>query len=169
MNIPIDFETRRTRVQLLQSDDRNLYCNVFTNTELTKYIQPLDTNRSQTSFNIALKINKRQSPIRRYFSVYIKNTDTAIGILGLLEDKNDSNNLEIGAIIKKEHQGNSYSTETLKALISYSLSKFPDKEIIARSMVENKLASYVAQNIGLSIKNEFIQDSSSWYLWSQIK
>lgn len=90
-----------------------------------------------------------------YYSVFLKETETMVGYVGVLPYR-DSNSGEIEFYIFKEYRQNHYASEALSALIewylSHELNNKSPKKIIAETLSENEPSCKLLERIGFDKK-----------------
>ena len=90
------------------------------------------------------------------FAAYLNSTNEYIGWFLFELDKEFSNAIEIGWRLKKEFWGNGYATEMAMCLVEKA--KSMNKDVVARTMIENKASIRVMEKSGLKFVKEFWGD-----------
>ena len=90
------------------------------------------------------------------FAAYLNSTNEYIGWFLFELDKEFSNAIEIGWRLKKEFWGNGYATEMAVCLVEKA--KSMNKDIVARTIIENKASIRVMEKAGLKFVEEFWGD-----------
>ena len=90
------------------------------------------------------------------FAAYLNSTNKYIGWFLFELDKEFSNAIEIGWRLKKEFWGNGYATEMAMYLVEKA--KSMHKDVVARTMIENKASIRVMEKAGLKFVEEFWGD-----------
>ena len=90
------------------------------------------------------------------FAAYLNSTNEYIGWFLFELDKEFSNAIEIGWRLKKEFWGNGYATEMAMCLVEKA--KSMNKDVVARTMIENKASIRVMEKAGLKFVEEFWGD-----------
>lgn len=93
-----------------------------------------------------------------YFLMVDKKSGEILGQAALMPDSIGGEfYYEIGYILKKEHWGKGYATETASALLSYAKKAFPENDIIFEIRPENEKSIRVAERLGAKAVGSFLK------------
>lgn len=106
------FDTPRLHVRPLAECDEALYCSLYTDPKVMRYIAtPVSLEAAQRSFRAACRL---QSPWPQRWIVSERGTCDDIGMLAFFADGDAA---EIGVMLLADRQGRGYASEAIAALV----------------------------------------------------
>lgn len=99
------FETQRLHLRPLGKSDEALYCDLYTDTELMRHIgAPLTVEAALRSFRVACRLATRDGVSAQRWVLLEQGSPAAIGMLSLIADQADSDEAEVGLMLRAHRQ-----------------------------------------------------------------
>ena len=136
--------------QLCKDDQQNIYL-LHNNADVMKYIS---TSKDNYTHEECREFIERQiayydsHPGLGIWAAENKNTGDFIGWVAL-KDLDNSEYIEVGYRLIKQHWGKGYATEAARALIKYGFNQLNLNKITAVALPENKASARVMQKAGM--------------------
>jgi RimJ/RimL family protein N-acetyltransferase len=163
-------ETPRLRMYALAASDEQLFCELFTDKEIMRFVgRPLTPVRAAASFRTALR-----SPIRRltyrgvgnadlvgnsdlprtevFLRVVHKSSGQDIGLSSIQDVDLSQRRAELGMMLKPPLQAQGLGKEALSALVSYAFGLFPIDEAWVQYERRHTAAERLVISTGLKIR-----------------
>ncbi len=127
------FDTSRLRLRPISEGDEALYCRLYTDAELMRFIAaPLSIEAAQRSFRTACK---QQFPQPQRWIISERATHSDIGLLGLIRGEPAP---EIGVMLLARGHGRGYGGESMAGMVDRVFASRTEQIICARqSVVDN--------------------------------
>jgi RimJ/RimL family protein N-acetyltransferase len=123
------FETPRLRMRPLDESDQGIYCALYTDPALMRFIAaPLEAERARRSFHAALGM---QAPRPQRWIV----TEKAGGDVGLLGLIGTGDRPEIGVMLLASAQGRGYGTEAMAGMVAHAFAAYDLQAVCAHQAV----------------------------------
>lgn len=144
------FETERLRVRPLDQADEALYCGLYTDAELMRYVgTPLHAAAAQRSFRGALAAAARPQPPHLYLSLRPHDGGAAVGICALRAIDRDGARAELGLMLRRENFARGYACEALSGLIAWGFRRLPLAQLYSLTDPANLRARRLAERAGM--------------------
>lgn len=114
------FETERLIVKTLETEDENMFLELFSDPKILKLIPQLKIPEDQLLERFSRNLNLTESDLGRQkcdCGIFEKGNPEMIGLCSFLI--NDENEKEIGYRFRVAYWGKGYGTETTEAMIAY--------------------------------------------------
>lgn len=148
MNKKIEIHCSRLLIREIESFDASAILNYRSDAQTNQYQGWIPENLEEVHDFIAHKIAKEFNQLDTWFqlAIVLKESYELIGDLGLhfLE----SEVVELGATIAKDHHGKGYATEALKAVIDYLFNQVGKQKIKASVDPRNKASIAMIEKLG---------------------
>lgn len=149
--IPWDIlETERLYVRETVIEDLPDFYRIYREPSITRFTENLFENPADEEAYLKAYI---ETAYRFYetgiYTVILKETGEIIGRAGL-DRREEYEELELGFLIAKEHQGKGYATEVCRALLDYAKEYFPDDRVHAFVEPENLISRHLLEKWGRS-------------------
>lgn len=119
------FESTNFSFRLLDAEDENLFCDVFTDKTTMMLIGPaLSEEAAATLYRSAQRANLRQPNRDLYYAIRCKRTDDEIGICTLQRIDWVSRCAEVGLMLRPEKQHRGLGPEILQGLVRSAFDGF---------------------------------------------
>jgi len=173
------FTTKRLLIRPLSAQDKSLYCQLYTNKEIMRYIsKPLTTSDAEIGFERTLKLMLMKKAYFLTWAIIDKDTNKAIGLLTLITSKPKNTTSqsalslvqppEIGIVLRQQAQGKSLSKEALGALIEYGFKQLNLSYINIRFYDKNLAIKHLVKRLGFQFQpNPNINDKSVCCIYQQ--
>lgn len=145
-------KTHRLILREFTKDDAKHIFKLHNNQDVMRYIphkEPLDVSMERCEKFIQWCIEQYdKNPGYGLFATLKKDTSEFIGWneINYLDNTED---VEIGYRIFKEHWGNGYATETSKALVDYGFNELKLNKLVGVAMPDNKASTRVLEKAGM--------------------
>jgi RimJ/RimL family protein N-acetyltransferase len=145
---PLEARTRRVLLRSLHEDDAAVYCDLYTDPEIMRFIsEPLSRPRAQKSFRKALQLT-RQRPIHSlYLAVVDRSTQCTVGLCSI---EALGSRAETGIILNAGSRAYGYATEALGSTIAMAFGLLPLDEVIVRIAEGHKAAEKLVRGLGFA-------------------
>jgi RimJ/RimL family protein N-acetyltransferase len=138
---PLRFETSRLKIRPLAEGDRDVCCQLFTDSETMKFLGgPLADRVADSRFNSMLRANARQPVRNLYLSVDSKAAGMPLGLCSAVRIDRRVGRAELGLMLVASHRSKGVGREALRGLISGVLQEFSLKELQVHYHAENAAA-----------------------------
>ena len=155
----INEHTDRMHLKRFNKNHGNLIYQLDSDPDVMKYITlgiPRTKIEAQQYLITRIMKSYKKGDAFGIFAAYLNSTNEYIGWFLFELDKEFSNAIEIGWRLKKEFWGNGYATEMAMYLVEKA--KSMHKDVVARTMIENKASIRVMEKAGLKFVEEFWGD-----------
>lgn len=116
------FETPRLQMRLVDSRDRDLYRDLYTDVAVMAHIgATMDGAEADAVFEKVLGYNAETPPRGRYWRLSERDTDEAIGILSFIRPIADTASLELGMMLLARSQGHGLGIEASRRFVDLLL------------------------------------------------
>lgn len=144
------FETPRLRVRPLVDADEALYCGLYTDAGLMRYVgTPLPAAVAQRSFRAALAAAARPQPPHLYLSLRPHDGGEAVGVCALRDIDTTGARAELGLMLRRETFAHGYACEALSGLIAWSFRRLPLAQLYSLTDPANLRARRLAERAGM--------------------
>lgn len=151
MNEPPYQDSARLRYRLLSAADEALYCDLYSNAEVMKYIgPPVPREQALRGFKKALAL--MQQPFGwRITTIIERATDRAVGIssIRLIDEK--LRRAEVGSLLLPAAQMQGYGPEYSAALIDYAFKNRGVNEVCAQVVSGNAANESLVTQLGFTL------------------
>lgn len=149
-------ETQRLYLREFTLDDAALILELNSDPEVIRYTgdpHPCITIEDAKRILADIILPQYKNNIGRW-AVHLKSTNEFIGWCGL---KDVVGEIDLGYRYHKKYWGKGYATEAAKAVLDYGIS-LKLQNIIGRASILNSASVHVLQKIGLSFKEQYLED-----------
>jgi len=137
------FDTPRLHLRPLGEGDELLYCQMYTDPELMRYIAaPMTVDAAQRSFGVALK---QQGGARMIWVIEVRDSGSECGILGVVS-KDDA--AEVGVILFAEAQARGFAAEVIAAIADILFQSTAIRRLWTRHAAANGPMSVLMRKLG---------------------
>ncbi|OOG64731.1 hypothetical protein B0E46_04785 [Rhodanobacter sp. B04] len=144
-----EFETRRMRLRLLNSNDEALFCSLYTDPSVMRFIGPLLSARQAASRFQWIVAGMRQLPASwLYLVMSEKESGQSLGICGVPQFSASATRFEVGLVLTSGARSRGYAREGLAALMERLFSLSSVDEIQAKFFAENQAARQLVVALG---------------------
>jgi ribosomal-protein-alanine N-acetyltransferase len=145
---PLEAQTRRVVLRSLHEDDAAMYCDLYTDAEIMRFIgEPLSRPRALKSFGKALQLT-RQRPIQSlYLAVVDRATQRTVGLCNI---EALGARAETGIILNAASRAYGYATEALGSTVAMAFGLLTLDEVIVRIAEGHKAAEWLVRGLGFS-------------------
>lgn len=113
------FDTARLHLRPLRAEDEALYCTLYTDPDVMSHIgKPLEPEAARRQFAIACRRNGAGDGMERRWTVSDRSTGRPVGLLALLADRADRDNVELGVMLLPAAQGRGFARELNDAVVA---------------------------------------------------
>jgi [ribosomal protein S5]-alanine N-acetyltransferase len=148
---PLCFDTPRLKIRPLAEGDRDVCCQLFTDSETMKFLGgPLSERAADSRFKSMLRANARQPVRNLYMSVDSKADGRPLGLCSSVRIDHLIGRAELGLMLAASHRSKGVGREALCGLISAVLQEFSLKELQVHYHAENAAAKRVLTLSGFS-------------------
>ena len=149
--------SERLKLRKIKEDDYNLIYNILKDEEIM-YAWGHSFSKEETKEWIEKNKIRYKNEGYSYFSVFEKQTEKFIGLIGpLIEDINGEKYVGVAYRLDKKYWGLGYATEGVNACIEYAFNVLKVNKVIAEIRPENIKSRNVAKRVGMQIEGEFIK------------
>ncbi len=146
--MPLPLDTERLRLRPVRLEDLEVWLAVSRDAETVWWGEP-----SSTLEDARANLEKQLTGQERYgfslWAVELKPTNTVIGAAGL-QHLAESEEIEVGYRLLREHWGRGYATEAAKAAIRFGVDELDLDRIVAVTLPTNQASRRVMEKCGLS-------------------
>lgn len=143
-------------LQAIGKNDGQLFTAIYSDIKLMQHLNDsIDTTKIQQNFEILINEVNQTNPM--FISYIIQHKSNKLGILGVKLLQSDE--LELGVIIKHGFQGQGWSKRIKKAVIKYAFERLEISRIIAYCKHDNGAANHVNQSLDFALEKQFIHKS----------
>ncbi|MBS4536352.1 GNAT family N-acetyltransferase [Clostridium sp. D2Q-14] len=145
-------ETERLILRPFKEEDAiDMYNNWATDKEVTRYVTwPPHKSIDESKNIINLWIEENKSIENYHWAIEVKEDNSVIGTIGLLDVDNRNENSEIGYCISRDYWNKGITTEAFLAIIEYAFNEVGFTRITARYQVGNNASGRVMEKCGLT-------------------
>ena len=158
------FSTERFDISLFVENDQALFCDLYTNDNVMRYIEPtLSQTAANKSFKSILKSMKKDSPIIFMWSITLKSSGKKVGLVALSWSKwpqaktdpifQTGKQPQVGIVLKEEVHGKGYANEAMRALIDYTHQLIPSVILDVFYYNENIKSKQLFKSLGCTLDN----------------
>lgn len=137
-------------------EEQNLFCNLFEDEEVTKYLPYRSPEQYKEMFEIALA-DYLKGPFGR-FGIFGVESNDFIGMCLVRNFADVSGQVEIGYTLSKKYWGKGIATKVSRALIVYGFSNTNTDEIVAVTDLDNIGSQKVLEKAGFSRINNLVRE-----------
>jgi RimJ/RimL family protein N-acetyltransferase len=150
MTEPAYPDTARLRYRLLSQADESLYCDLYSNSEVMKYVgPPLSREQALRGFKKALSLV--QQPFGWRITTIVERASgqgVGISVIRLVDEK--ARRAEVGSILSPDAQKQGYGPEYSAALIDYAFKHRGVEELSAQVVDGNAANEAMLTKLGFS-------------------
>lgn len=144
-----EITTARLKLRRFRLDDVDAIFVIRSDYEVTKYNSgPAYTDRSQAESMVNRTINGYLENKSLYWIITLRGEDTAIGQLGFNVWDQDSNSVEIGFDLRRDHWRQGIMQEALQAVIMFGLSELSINRFGAQVSAYNDASKQLLSKLG---------------------
>ncbi len=110
-------QARNLRLRPLADADEAFYCRLYTDAAVMALVgPPLTKEAAQAAFTRVLR-QVAATPVRsHYWILHAPASDTPMGLMALVPDRDDQASAEVGVLLLAQAQGQGHATEAISAL-----------------------------------------------------
>jgi RimJ/RimL family protein N-acetyltransferase len=140
---PHAFDTARLRLRPLGEGDEALYCRLYTDPEVMRYIAtPMTPDAAQRSFRAALR---QQSKERQRWILRPLEGEDGLGLLGLFMEGDTA---EMGVMLLPEWEGAGLGSESMAAMVDRAFSSYALRLLWIRQQRDHARVDRMMASIG---------------------
>jgi RimJ/RimL family protein N-acetyltransferase/precorrin-3B methylase len=145
-----EFSSERLILRPLQECDEQLYCQLFCDPEMMRYIGPAWTRtEAARAFRSALKGMRSTPPRGLYLVVTLKSGERPAGLCSLQNFEPGERRAELGLMLAPSARAFGVATEALIAVLAHAFATLPFDEIWVRFANDHQAATSTAVGSGL--------------------
>ncbi|MGN7756929.1 GNAT family N-acetyltransferase [Chryseobacterium lathyri] len=129
-------------------EEQNLFCDLFEDAEVTKYLPYRSPEQYIEMFEIALK-DYLEGPFGR-FGIFDSENNDFIGMCLARTFADVPDQIEIGYTLSKKYWGKGIATEVSRALVKYCFLKTETNEVVAVTDLDNIGSQKVLEKAGFN-------------------
>ncbi|MDV7698775.1 GNAT family N-acetyltransferase [Chryseobacterium soli] len=133
-------------IREFSSEEKNLFCALFEDTEVTKYLPYRSPEQYMEMFEIALE-DYSKGPFGR-FGIFNSETNDFIGMCLVRDFADVPGQMEIGYTLGKDYWGKGIATKVSRALVKYCFSATGGNEVVAVTDLDNIGSQKVLEKAG---------------------
>lgn len=151
------FETQRLVVRRYTADDSDDFFLLNGDKEVVRYIRPVK-NREECNQFLGEVINySQENPLLGRWAVDEKLSGRNIGMFAIIPVDNNTNKLQIGYCLLKDHWGKGYSKELTKEGIRYYFSEIKRPVLYAITETANIASQKVLLKCGFQLHETYVK------------
>lgn len=158
------FETPRIRARLIDSRDRDLYRNLYTDPAVMAHIgAAMSEAEADVVFDKVLGYNAEWPMRARYWRLSGRSTDEAIGIQSFIRPVADPASLELGMMLLPQSQGHGLGIEASRRFIDLLLGNhwgLDAETVFARHADANARVARLGATLGFDHVNRPLEQSA---------
>lgn len=144
-------ESERLSMRSLSSADEALYCSLYTDADVMRYVgAPLSRESAVDGFRKSLESMGRSSFERRVVVLLDRGTQQPIGISSVRMLRGESGRAEVGTLLKPAMHEKGFAIECSKALISQAFTRPQVRELVAYSVAGNTAVEALLKGLGFT-------------------
>jgi len=158
------FTTKRLVITPFTEDDKALFCDLYTNDNIMRYLEPtLTTATAEKYFKTVIKNMNKASPVIIAWAITLKSSGEKIGIQTLSWTKwpqaetdplfQTGEQPQVGIMLKETAQGKGYAKEAMSALIVYTQQHIPSVILDVFYFQKNVSSKLLFLNLGCKLDN----------------
>lgn len=141
--------THRLAYRLLSAADEALYCDLYTNAEVMRFVgTPLSRDKAASSFKKALALTQQQTFGRRITVIVERKTKQTIGISSIHVIDEKKRCAQIGSMLIPSAHAKGYAVEYSNALIAHAFKVRPVDELLAQVAIGNTAIEGLVKDLG---------------------
>jgi RimJ/RimL family protein N-acetyltransferase len=141
--------TPRLTYRLLTTADEALYCNLYGDPEVMRYVgKPLSRDNALVSFGKALALTQQAFFQRRVTAIIERATEKVVGISSIHTIDGKKRTGQVGSMLTPAAQAQGYGLEYSRALISYAFKTRPLDKLLAQVAVGNLATEELVTELG---------------------
>jgi RimJ/RimL family protein N-acetyltransferase len=145
------FTTRRLQIRPLASADVDIYCFLYTDEEMMRFIgRPLSQQRAHRSFLKALELSSRRPLTQLFMAVIHQDSGESAGVCSIQQVDVAREAAEVGIMLKPASRDRSIATEALTGLIDVVFESVEALEVWAEIPEAHGAAAGVLLRLGFS-------------------
>lgn len=155
-------ETRRLRLRLLTQEDEALFCGLYTDPDIMRFIGPAMTAaRASRAFAGILARMRQKPPGCVYLVILDKVSERPLGICGLPEFHLNAIRQEVGLVLTGQSRSRGIAREGLAALVDRVFTMTSVDEVWSRFSTKNLAAQRLVLSVGFSACDEKLWGNES--------
>jgi RimJ/RimL family protein N-acetyltransferase len=145
---PVELDTGRMLLRSLAASDATLYCDLYTDAEIMRFIgAPLSRPRALSSFRKALQLTRCRPFERLFLAVVEKTTQQAVGLCSIeLQGKQ----AETGIILCAKSRARGRAREALGGTVALAFAILPLDAVCVRISAGHRVAERLVMGLGFS-------------------
>lgn len=141
--------TKRLAFRLLTEEDAELYCSLYADPEVVRYIcTPLTKEKALISVGKALGVTQQLHFQRRVVAIVERESNKVIGFSHVHMNERKKRTAVVGSILTTEAQAKGYATEYSEALLAFVFNERPVDTLIGEIGVGNTASEALAKGFG---------------------
>ncbi|GAB3036836.1 GNAT family N-acetyltransferase [Bowmanella dokdonensis] len=153
----MEFRTQRLFCRPLRESDKQIYCFLYTDTEVMRKISnPISIQSAEKNFQKALMNNANKPFAQLSWAIEEIQTSRIIGIKGFRWHHSGASETEIGMMLVPEAQGMRYAVEGLGALVDYGFKYLSLRRIFAQYNVGHLASENLVKRLGFTVLPDII-------------
>jgi RimJ/RimL family protein N-acetyltransferase len=165
---PIGFETTRLVARALDERDEQLYCDLFADADIMRFIgAPWSRESAARAFRVACRAMQGRAAGRDVFLTPIdKAARASVGLCSIQDIDAAVRCAELGLMLKQVACGQGFAKETLAAATSWAFRALPIDELRVRFATTHESAERVALGTGYTRNGYATQAEAMLSSWS---
>ena len=147
----MNLESERLIIREIEISDAGFYFELFNDPDWIKFIsnKNLKSIEETEAYLKKMKVDNAKLGGLGFFTVILKETDTAIGVSTALQ-RDALDFVDIGYGFLPKFRGKGYATEATKLIIEYVRKKFQQEKVFAFTVPENTASQRLLKNLNFT-------------------
>lgn len=146
--MPILHQDQIFTIREFSGEEQNLFCSLFEDAEVTKYLPYRSPEQYTEMFQAALE-DYKNGPFGR-FGIFDSQTNDFIGMCLVRDFADVPGQMEIGYTLGKNYWGKGIATQVSRALVKYCFLATEGNEVVAVTDLDNIGSQKVLEKAGFS-------------------
>jgi len=144
-------ESERLSIRSLASEDEGLYCSLYTDPEVMRFIAaPLSKERAIDGFRKTLELMSQPSFERRVVVLIDRSNQQPVGISSVRIVDSKIGRAEVGTLLKPAAHEQGFAWECSTTLITQAFTRPQINELVAYSATDNKISERLLIDLGFT-------------------
>ena len=145
---PFRIATARLRLRALKATDLSLFCELYTDAEIMRFIGRPFSTRAAASALLATLTAMRDAAGPRFFAMVEKRGGRRVGVCSIQAIAADERSVEIGIMLKREARGMRLASEAVSALLTTAFQGLPIDTVWVQYRNANRGAARLFDALG---------------------
>jgi [ribosomal protein S5]-alanine N-acetyltransferase len=155
-------ETERLDLRPIDERDKELYCRIYMDAELMRYVgAPLTRKAALVGFGKVCRFNQDAEFRYRCWIMVERESSDEVGLVALM---GSGNRAEFGVMILPSWQGRGVAPEVVPRLVDYAFEECDVEEAFTRHQLGNRAGAAVMQKLGFELV-DVEANKADWRSW----